>query len=33
VFLRNVSALRRERVKREIRRRMRNGDWAAAAVE
>lgn len=31
VFLRNVSPLRRERVKQQIRRRMRNGDWAAAA--
>jgi peptide deformylase len=30
-FLRNVSALRRELVKREIRRRVRNGDWVAAA--
>lgn len=31
-FLRNVSSLKRELVKREIRKRMRSGDWVAAAA-
>jgi peptide deformylase len=31
-FLRNVSALRREIVKREIRKRIKTGDWVASAV-
>jgi peptide deformylase len=32
-FLRNVSALKREVVKREIRKRIKNGDWSAAAPQ
>lgn len=31
-FLRNVSSLRRELVKRQIRRRMKSGDWVAAVA-
>jgi peptide deformylase len=31
-FLRNVSALKREMVKREIKKRMKNGDWVTAAA-
>ena len=33
VFLRNVSSLKRELVKRQIRKRMKSGDWIAAAGE
>ena len=32
VFLRNVSALKREFVKRQIRKRMKSGDWVAVAA-
>jgi len=32
-FLRNVSSLKRELVKRDIRKRMKSGDWVAAAAE
>lgn len=31
-FLRNVSALKREMVKRDIRKRMKNGDWVTAST-